>query len=119
MKKVTKFLALVIATMLCATLFVACSKVTQDYADKINEAAKNGNHYTYDQVMKDLGDGVLDATLGTDGFKSGIVTAVKGCKTKEDVEAKMKSGESYEVIVITFLADKATLAKYEKIEAKE
>ncbi len=119
MKKLAKLLSIALTLVLCASIFVGCSKVSQSYADKINEAAEKDEHVTYEQVMKDLGDGAIDVTVELLGQRSGAITAVKGCKTAEEAQAKIESGDAYEYIVITIVNGKATAAEYEKVEAKE
>ncbi len=119
MKKLAKLLSIALTLVLCASIFVGCSKVSQSYADKINNAAKDGNHLTYEKVMKDLGDGVTGLAGGLPGHETGAVTAVKGCKTAEEALEKTLSGEAYEAIIVTFLNGKATFAEYVKVEAKD
>lgn len=106
MKKILMALVLVFTLVaLCS-----CSKVSQKYADKINEAAKSGEHYTLADVLDDLGD---EAINKTDRFtNTGVVIAVKGVKSKEDLEAKWDADEEFEGLIITFAGGKAMTATY-------
>lgn len=117
MKKIFKGLTIAFA-MVGLLVLASCSKVSQSYADKINKAAEKGEHITLSEVRKDLGDEALEAvdSLIT---KSGIIIAVKGCKSIDDLKAKADEGKDVEGIVITIALDKATAAKYGKISAED
>lgn len=115
MKKLAKVLSLSLVLVLCFAMFTACSRVTQAYADKVNDAAKNDKHYTYDKVMKDLGDEAVDFTVEILGIRGGAIIAVKGCTNSEQLDKKLNSGEEVEGLVITILNGKATSAAYKKI----
>ena len=109
-----KVLALVLALSLVFML-VSCGNISESYAKKINAAADKGEHYTYDQVVKDLGDNAIEiAFLGT-----GVVIAVKGCESVEDIKEKIDNGETVKGIVVTMLANKATSASYKEITEKD
>lgn len=109
-----KVLALVLALSLVFML-VSCGNISESYAKKINAAADKGEHYTYDQVVKDLGDNAIEiAFLGT-----GVVIAVKGCESVKDIQAKIDNGETVKGIVVTMLANKATSASYKEITEKD
>lgn len=114
MKRFFKWLAAGVAT-LSLVLLVACSNVSQKYADKINTAAKDGEAITLEQVRKDLGDECIDLTL----LQSGVIIAVKGCKTEEDLKKKLEEEDNVEGIIVTILAGKATAAAYRKINASD
>ena len=108
----------IISTILVCVLLVgsilalaSCSNISQSYADKINAAAKNKEFYTYDQVVKDLGDAAVEiAALGT-----GVVVAVQGCDDVEDILAKLDAGEEVKGIVVTMALYKATGAVYKAL----
>ena len=105
-----RILALVLALSLVFML-VSCGKISESYAKKINAAADKGEHYTYDQVVEDLGDNAIEiAFLGT-----GVVIAVKGCESVEDIKEKIEDGKTVKGIVVTMLANKAMSATYKEI----
>ena len=45
----------------------------------------------------------------------GVIVAVKGCTSLDDIKAKLDAGDEVEGIVISILAGKATGAKYKSI----
>ena len=105
-----KILALVLALSLVFML-VSCGNISESYAKKINAAADKGDHYTYDQVVEDLGDNAIEiAFLGT-----GVVIAVKGCESVADIKAQIEDGKTVKGIVVTMLANKAMSASYREI----
>jgi hypothetical protein len=95
-------------------VLASCSNVSESYAKKVNEAADKGEHFTYAEVLEDLGDEAIDL-LGNK--YANIIIAVKGCKTVEELKAKFEEAEGdVEGIIITIAADKATKAEYRVIE---
>ncbi|MBP5356801.1 MAG: hypothetical protein J6Y68_01460 [Clostridia bacterium] len=112
MKKAIRISAAVLLVVLALSL-IACGSVSKDYADKINNAAKNKEHLTYSAVIGDLGDPAVNgvATLGGSG-ESGVCIWYKGCKTVSEAKEKKDKGEKIESITITFLDGKATAAVY-------
>ena len=111
MKKTIKIIAVaMVAVMLCMAL-VSCSNISESYANKINKAADNDKHYTLEEVRKDLGDDAVEViVLGT-----GAVIAVKGCDSLDDIEDQIEDGKTVRGIIVTFVAGKATKAKYSEI----
>ncbi len=104
--------------VLCAVLvvvmmlsLVACSNVSQSYADKVNKAAEKDEHYTVDKIRKDLGDNAVEILI----LDTGVIIAVDGCDSLEDIQTKLDEGKTVKGIVITMLAGKATAAKYKEI----
>ncbi|MBP5649322.1 MAG: hypothetical protein J6X29_04895 [Clostridia bacterium] len=112
MKKAIRISAAVLLVVLALSL-IACGSVSKDYADKINNAAKNKEHLTYSAVIGDLGDPAVNGvvTLGGSG-ESGACIWYKGCKTVSEAKEKKDKGEKIESITITFLDGKATAAVY-------
>ena len=107
MKKILMTLVLVFSlVMLCS-----CSKVNQKYADKVNAAAENKEHYTYQQVLDDLGDEAIDMTA----YGTGLIVAVKGVESEEDLESKITEKEEIKGILIAVLGKKAIKAYYGEI----
>ncbi|MDE6047811.1 MAG: hypothetical protein K2M08_00785 [Anaeroplasmataceae bacterium] len=114
MKRFFKWLAASVAT-LSLILLVACSNVSQRYADKINNAAKNGEPITLEQVQKDLGDDRVDILI----LGNGVIISVKGCKSVEDIKQKIDDGKDVEGIIVTIALSKATSAEYRKITTSD
>ncbi|MBS1477061.1 MAG: hypothetical protein HP024_03845 [Acholeplasmatales bacterium] len=119
MKKIFKALGVVIASGAVVATLASCSNVTQDYADKIVEKAEDKKNYTYEEVMKKLGDEAINGTIEVAGYRVGVIIGVKGIKTKEDLQAKIDAGEDVEGIVVTIANGKATTARYGKINASD
>ena len=117
MKRFFKWLASGIAT-LSLVLLVACSNVNQKYADKINNAAKDGEPISLEQVRKDLGE---DCAEYGDFLltQSGVIISVKGCKSADDLKKKIDNGDDVEGIIITIALGKATHAEYRKITTSD
>ena len=107
----------VISALLCAILLVgsvfalvSCN-ISESYAEKINKAKEAGEPYTYEQVLEDLGEDAIDITI----LKTGVVVAVKGCSSLDELEDKLDNGDKVEGIVVTMVAGKATSATYKSI----
>lgn len=121
MKKL-KFLGATLFVGVAMLSLVSCgSAISQDYADKINEEAQDGDddYITYDEVMKKLGSNAVDLTAEVLGVRGGFIYGVKGCKSWDDIQEKIDNGEDVEGLVVTILNGKATLAAYEKITGKK
>ena len=115
MKKIISMTLVCVLLLGCVFAFASCSNISESYAKKINAAADKGDHYTYDQVVEDLGDNAIEiAALGT-----GVVIAVKGCESVEDIKEKIDNGETVKGIVVTMFANKATSASYKEITEKD
>lgn len=123
MKKIFKVFGAVIASGAVAVSLASCSSVSQDYADKIVEKAKEDKNYTYDDVKKKLGDEAIDFTVeigaGEFGYRGGAIIAVKGIKSKDDLQKKVNDGEDVEGIIVVISNGKATSASYGKITAEQ
>ena len=109
--------ALLVCVLLVASVLTlaSCSNATESYAKKINDAAAEDKHYTYDEVMEDLGDEAIDLTLSALGSHSGTIIAAKGCKNWDEIEDKIDAGEDVKGVVIVILGNKATKATYKVI----
>ena len=113
-----RIISLVLACVLltgCMLAFASCGKISESYADKINKAAKNDDHFTYEEVTKALGDDVIDLTM----LKTGVVIAVKGCDSWDEIEDKFDDGKTVKGLYVTFVAGKATSAEYREITADD
>ncbi len=130
MKKIVS-LALVCVLMLgmVFTLASCGSNVTEAYAKKVNDAAKENKALTYEQVLDDLGNEAIDVTAEVFSVRGGAIIAVKGIDTSEykdledtdavmekleaDIE-KLEDGKTVEVLTVIIVAGKATTASYDK-----
>ena len=121
MKLMKRFSLVAIVFALLLTL--ASCGISERYANKINDKAADGDHITYEKVVKKLGEkNIVDLTVNDPIFgsgHSGVVIAVKGCDSWEDVQAKLDAGKTVKGIVITFLGDKAQSAEYRAITADD
>ena len=107
MKKILMTFIMIFSVVLLAS----CSNVTQSYADKINAAAENKEYYAYADVLEDLGDEAIDMTF----LKTGIVVAVKGVTSEEELKAKIENGEELNGIIVGFVAGSALKAYYGEV----
>ena len=112
-----KIVSLILVCILTVGVLASCgSNISESYAKKINDAAKGDKAYTYDEVMADLGDEAIDVTVDVMLLgRSGVIIAVKGVKSREDVEKLIDEGEEVKGIIIAIAADKAISAKYGEI----
>ena len=110
MKKViSAFLSLVLLAGMIFTL--ASCNISESYAEKINKAAEAGEHYTLEEVLEDLGEDAIDITV----LKTGVVVAVKGCSSLDELEDKLDDGKTVKGIIVTIVNNKATKAVYKEI----
>lgn len=111
MKKTVRLLAVAMALVLLCMALASCSNISESYAKKINKAADDNEPYTLDQVKKDLGDEAVEITF----LETGVVIAVKGCDSIEDIQEQLKDGKTVKGIIVTVALGKATAAKYTEI----
>lgn len=115
MKKILSVALVVVMLVATMLTIVSCGNISESYAEKINKAAKDGEHYTYDEVVEDLGENAVElAFLG-----NGVVIAVKGCESIDDIREKIDNGETVKGIVVTMIAKKATAATYKEITEED
>ena len=114
MKKIFKAMLAVLTVIVLA----GCSKVTEGYAEKINVAAVKEEHYTYVQVVEDLGMPQVDVTVELFGSRNGWALWYAGYDTAEEAEAALEAGKTVASITITVVDNKVTKAVYEE-ETKE
>ncbi len=114
-KTMVKILSLVLVTVMLVCSLASCGSISESYAEKINKAAENGEHYTYDKVVEDLGDDAIEIAV----FGTGVVIAVKGCESVDDIEEKLDNGETVKGVVVTMLANKAVSATYKEITEED
>ena len=106
MKKVLKTSVFVLLVAVMMTFAGCGSTLSKKSADEINEAVKNGNPMTVTEVKEKYGAPVNEyLQVGT-----GYMVFVNSCKTWEEVESKIESGEEFGGMVVLCLAGNATVA---------
>ena len=114
MKKIiSAFLAAIL--LVGSVLALVSCNISESYAEKINKAADAGEHYTYEQVLEDLGDDAV--VIGVKAL--GIIVAVKGCASLDEIEDKLDAGDAVEGIIVAIKLGKAVSAKYKSITADD
>ena len=113
------FKRICLAVVACLTFVLASCGISQGYADKVNDAAADKNYIQYVDAKKALGGDCVDLTATVLGSTNGVLIAVKGCKTKEDLEKKLEDGKTIEGIIITVLNNNCMSAAYRKITAED
>ena len=108
MKRFFKVVGVLGVASVVAFSAASCSNATQKYADKINEQAK-----------KKLGKECIDITIAIGDSRNGVLVAVKGCKSTEEIQAKIENGEDTEGIYITVLNSNCISAAYKNITSSD
>ena len=115
MNRVKKILlSLAVAFAFVITL-ASCSKVSQSYADKINDAAEKKEYITYETAKEDIADECFDV-LNNKVFT--VLVAVKGYKndmTFEQLDEKLDEldeNTKISCLIVIVLAGKCTSAVY-------
>ena len=111
-----KIFAILVALVLVVSL-ASCSKVSQKYADKVNEAAEAGECYTLAQVKEDLGDEAIEVIVPV--INTGVVIAVKGCESYDEIKAKLDEGKETKGIIIVIAGGEAKSAEYRVITEED
>ena len=117
MKKTLKLISIMLVLVALCSMVVACSNVSQGYADKINQAAKDGEAYTLEQISEDLGDEAIKIIAPV--INTGVVVAVKGCTTLDEIQEKIDAGKDVKGIIIAIAGNKAISAEYRVITAED
>ena len=108
MKKLGYLLSVICLVLIC----VGCG-ASERYADKVNAAAEANEHYTYSQVIEDLGEPVTDLTTGQGvNLISGVAIWIKGCDSYEKAKAKYDEGQTVYSLTITFALNNAVSATW-------
>lgn len=95
---------------------VSCG-ISEKSAEKINVAAAKEDHMTYVELEKKYGEPAIDLNLGMLGR---TCTWLEGCATVEEADAKVDSGKTVDMLVVTFDGDgKAVKAEYGVWEPEE
>ncbi len=115
MKKISSIL---VGVALCFTfiwVLASCSgsKVSQGYADQINNGATSQKYVTYETAKKELGKECNDFTLGGNGY----MFAIKGYESLDNEGSFMKllSGDEntkYQLILILCADNNCVNAQY-------
>ena len=111
-----KLFAILVALVLVVSL-ASCSKVSQKYADKVNEAAEAGECYTLAQVKEDLGDEAIEIIIPV--INTGVVIAVKGCESYDEIKAQLDEGKETKGIIIVIAGGEAKSAEYRVITEED
>lgn len=122
MKKLLKGMSIAFAFAMLLIL-VSCKggNISQTYADKINDAASEGEPLTLEQVEKDLGSYAFE--MNRLGYN--LIFAIKGvkgtAKAYEKFEEKIEKHPDTKVsmIMIQIVDGKAVAAKFVSGEASE
>ena len=108
MKKFVKVMALMLVVVMSVALLASCG-VSEKTAEKINQAAKDGEAMTVEEVKKLCGG---DPTVGVDIVLAGEMIWISGCKNLEDAQKKYEDGKTLKALFVTFVLGKATFADY-------
>lgn len=107
-------LVAMVAGFVCVFVFVlaSCSgsKVSKEYADKINSSYEAGTALTYEVVKEELGNECIDITTS----KNGVLVAIKGVSNQEYKE-KLNGTDTntkYDYIVITVVQEQCQHALF-------
>lgn len=99
--------------LLSVLVLAACSNVSEKYAQKIMDET-----LSYVEVCEDLGDEAISMGIGESKY-TGVVIAVKGCESLEEIEAKLEAGKDVKGIRVYFLLGQPVYAKYQVITAED
>ncbi len=111
MKKIVRIVSMLMVVVFIGAALASCSNISQSYADKVNKAAEDGEAFTKEKVLEDLGEDAVDVNL----LVGGVVIAVKGCDSIDDIKAQLDEGKTVKGIVVTIVLGKATGAVYKEI----
>ena len=120
MKKLRNIFIAMAACFAFVFALASCSgsKVSKDYADKINNSFSAGTLITYEEAKNALGNECIDVT---DGGQNGLLVAVKGV-TNENYKEKLNiqdANTKYDYIVITIVQGKCQRALFATGPASE
>ena len=120
-----KFLGVLLVVLAMVLVLAGCAP-TEDYAKKINDAAKTEDYMTYKQVKGHLGkeDEIVEAKASAFGITidTGLKYCAwyKGAKNGDDAQEKANKGKDVYVLIVEFDGnDKAKGATWKKIEAEK
>ncbi len=117
MKIVRRLIAGIVVCFAFIVVLASCSNVSKSYADKVNNAYKNGASLKYEDAKKDLGEECIDVTVA----QNGVLIAVKGM-TAANYQEKLKNAsadQKFEFITITVVIGNCTYAYYASGTAAE
>lgn len=111
-----------LVTVICLLLLtvVSCGGVSENYANKINDAAEAKEYIEYEDVCKKIGEkNLIDFTAEVVSVRGGVVIGVKGCNTWDEIEDKLDEGKTVKGIYVVIANGKAISAEYREITAKD
>ena len=118
MKNFKRVLLSLVLVFVALIALASCSKVSQSYADKINNNYQNKtNIVTYEEAKEALGDECIDITVA----KTGKLVAVKGLN-KDNYKEKLQAADAdtkFSFIVITVVQGNCSNALYASGTANE
>ncbi len=114
MNRIKKVLLGLALAFVCVITLASCSKVSQSYADKINNAAEKKEYVAVADAKDALGDECFDVNF----LVAGALVAVKGYKndmTYAELEKKMSEADEntkFEAIAIVYVGSNCMGALY-------
>lgn len=119
MKKVFKLSMVSLIALFAMFTLVGCAKVSESFAEKINEKAEAKEYYTYEELVEKLGDPTLDVSgsISIGGLEvkpTGVAVWVDGYENMDDVEEALEDGKTIKSLTVTFLDGNATKAEYDE-----
>jgi hypothetical protein len=114
MNRIKKVLLGLALAFVCVITLASCSKISQSYADKINNAAEKKEYVTVADAKDALGDEGFDITIAG----TGALLAVKGYKnniTWAELDAKLDALDKdtkIEAIIIGCVLNNCVSAAY-------
>lgn len=113
--KLTKSLLTLVLAFVCVFALFGCG-LSQSDADKINEKAEAGEHYTYDEIIKKYGEPTINLTVA----KIGVASWIEGVTEEEYNEKGAEAFEGSKVLVVTFnLQGKASTAVFKEFTKED
>ena len=113
--KTLKLFSSIFTMFLALVLLVGCN-ISQSYADKINKAAENNEHFTSKEVIEKLGEeNCIKGLIAGNG----AVIAIKGIDDLDQLKEDLENGKTVKGIVVVFVFDKATSAHYGEITEED
>ncbi len=114
MKRIFRLSVLSLVALFALFTLASCSGVSQKMADDINAKAEAKEYYTYDELVKKLGEPTKGLKVdGGDLFGvTGAVIWAKGFDDWDSYQEAVDEGKTVKVLTVTFLNGKATIAAY-------
>lgn len=112
-KSIKRNIAIITLVMLLSLTLTSC-KVTESYAEKINDAYESGNPLSYNDVMKKLGKPFSSEIEGTPSEATGYAEWFEGYVEGEESKfvKDNKKGKKINAMYVEFINGKAIGAKF-------